>query len=165
MVAGEREPLLSAAKSDASPEMRAQAIQLLGAMGAGSQLADLYASESNVEVRSRILQGLQISGNTQKLIEVAKTEKDPKLRSRAIQVLGVIRSPDASSALAEMYAGTTDTESRSQVLRALFVQGNAKQLIEIARTETNPDLKKAAVQHLSHMKNKEATEYLIELLK
>jgi HEAT repeat protein len=165
MVAGEREPLLAAAKTDSSPEMRAQAIQLLGAMGAGSQLAELYSSESNPDVRARILQGLHVSGNTQKLIEVAKGETDPKLRSRAIQLLGTMKSPQTAEALTAMYAGSTDTESRSQILRALFVQGNAAQLVEIARRETNPDLRKAAVQHLSHMKNKEATDYLIELLK
>jgi HEAT repeat protein len=165
MVAGEREPLLAAAKSDASPEMRAQAIQLLGAMGASSQLADLYASESNADVRARILQGLQISGNSQKLIEVAKSENDPRLRSRAIQILGTMNSPQSAEALGAMYTGSTDAETRSQILRALFTQGNAKQLVEIARNEKNPDLKKAAVQHLSHMKSKEATDYLLELLK
>lgn len=164
MVSGAREPLLAAAKSDASPEMRMQAIQLLGAMGASSQLSDLYASETNAEVRARLLQGLQSSGNTQKLIEVAKAENDPKLRSRAIQLLGTIRSPEVADALAGMYA-SSDSEGKNQVLRALFVQGNAKQLVEIARKETNPELKKAAVQHLSHMKSKEATDYLVELLK
>jgi HEAT repeat protein len=164
MVAGEREPILSAAKSDSSPEMRMQAIQLLGAMGAGSQLADLYASETNADVRARVLQGLQVSGNTQKLIEVAKGENDPKLRSRAIQMLGTVNSPQVADALVGMY-GSSDSEVKKQVLRALFTQGNAKQLVEIARRETNPELRKSAVQHLSHMNNKDATDYLVDLLK
>jgi HEAT repeat protein len=165
LAAGEREPLLAAAKSEQSPELRMQAIQLLGAMGATSQLADLYASESSVDVRSRILQSLHASGNSQKLIEVAKSENDPKLRARAIQLLGTMNSPQAAEALTAIYTGTSDTEVRASVLRSLFTSGNAKQLVEIARRETNPDLKKAAVSHLTHMKSREATDYLMELLK
>ncbi len=38
------------------------------------------------------------------------------------------------------------------LLRALFVQGNAAALFEIAKAEKDPELKKRAVAHLSHMK-------------
>ena len=165
MVSGNREPLLAIAKSDSTTEIRAQAIQLLGAMGASSQLSDLYASESAPEVRDQILRALFTSGNVAKLIEVAKGESDPRLRQRAIQYLGTTNSPQAADALVGIYGSNSDTETRSRVLRALFTQGNAKHLVEIARNESNPDLKKAAVQHLSHMKSKEATDYLLELLK
>ena len=165
MVSGQREPLLAAAKSDSSPELRAQAIELLGAMGASSQLSDLYSSESSVDVRDRILRALFTSGNVPKLIEVAKGEGDAKLRARAIQYLGTTNSPQAADALVGIYNSNSDAETRGRVLRALFTQNNAKQLVEIARKETNPELKKAAVQHLSHMRSKEATDYLVELLK
>ena len=165
MVSGQREPLLAIAKSDSSAELRGQAIQLLGAMGASSQLSDLYASEGAVEVRDQILRALFTSGNVPKLIEVAKGEGDAKLRARAIQYLGTTNSPQAADALVGIYNSNSDTDTRARVLRALFTQNNARQLVEIARKETNPELKKTAVQHLSHMRNKEATDYLVELLK
>jgi hypothetical protein len=41
---------------------------------------------------------------------------------------------------------------------------SAKGLVEIARKETNPELKREAVQMLSNMKSKEATDYLMELI-
>jgi DNA helicase TIP49 (TBP-interacting protein) len=46
----------------------------------------------------------------------------------------------------------------------LFIQGNSKAIIEIAKKETDPTLKHEAVQKLSIMHSKEGTEYLMELL-
>ena len=105
------------------------------------------------------------SGNVPKLIEVAKGESDPKLRLRAIQYLGTTNSPQAADALVGIYQSSTDKETRKRVLRALFTQGNAKQLVEIARKETDPELKRTAVECLSNMRSKEATDFLMELLK
>ena len=51
------------------------------------------------------------------------------------------------------------------MLNAFFVQGNAKALIEVARQEQDPSLKKEAIEKLSVMGSKEATEYFMELLK
>jgi hypothetical protein len=44
------------------------------------------------------------------------------------------------------------------------VQNNATALIEIARKETDLNLKKAIVNQLSVMHSKEATDYLMEIL-
>ena len=51
-----------------------------------------------------------------------------------------------------------------EVLNAFFVGGDAHELVEIARKETDPELKKAAVSKLSVMGSKEGTQYLMELL-
>ena len=164
MVSGERDRLLTVAKSDQAPELRGAAIRYLGHMGAAAQLADLYGSESSAEVRSRIMQSLFESGHSQKLIEIAKTEKDPALRERAIRHLGTMNSTTAGAALAEIYAANSDLETRKRILQALFQQGNAKQIVEVARKETNADLRRSAVQHLSNMRSKEATDFLMEIL-
>jgi hypothetical protein len=50
------------------------------------------------------------------------------------------------------------------VIKSLFLQGNAKALIEIARQETDPELKQEAVKKLSLIGSKEATDYLMEIL-
>jgi hypothetical protein len=49
-------------------------------------------------------------------------------------------------------------------LNAYFLQGNAKALVAIARTEKDPELRKTAVSKLALMNSKEGTEYLMELL-
>jgi hypothetical protein len=52
------------------------------------------------------------------------------------------------------------------VLNALFIQGNADAIIQIARSEKDPDLRNEAVQKLSLMShNKAALDFMLELLK
>ena len=165
MVSGERDRLFAIAKSDPAVEMRKHAVRYLGVMGANGQLEGMYAAESSVEIRSQIMQALFVGGNTRKLIEIAKAEKDPGLRERAIRHLGTMNNPEAADALVAVYAAAgSDTDLRKKILQSLFVQGNVKQLVEVARKETNPELRRAAVQQLSLMKNKEATDFLMELL-
>lgn len=165
MVSGERDRLLQIAKSDANVTLRKDAIHWLGTMGASSQLADLYAAESSPEVRGRIMHAIFVSGNSAKMIEFAKTEKDPKLRNQAIHHLGTMKSAETAAALVSLYGSSSELDSKRQVLHSLFVQGSAKQIVEIARKEPNVELKKQAVQHLSNMRSKEATDFLEELLK
>ena len=67
--------------------------------------------------------------------------------------------------LKSIYASDKDTHVRQAVLNGFFVQGNATALIEIAKQESDPALKREAVQKLSIMGSKEATDYMLELLK
>ena len=67
--------------------------------------------------------------------------------------------------LVEMYGAPSQTpEIKKAVVEGLFMQGNAKALVDIARKETDPGLRKELVSRLSMMKSKEATDFLEELL-
>jgi hypothetical protein len=50
------------------------------------------------------------------------------------------------------------------VINALFVQNNAESLVAIARKETDPTLRRELISKLSTMRNKVATDYLLEIL-
>jgi HEAT repeat protein len=165
MASGDKERLFSAAKSESDVALRREAIQLLGATKAIPELTQLYGAETNVEVKEAIMQGLFVGGAHDRLIELAKSETDPKLRRRAINQLGAMgRSPQAADALVAMYGTEPDQRLKRDILNALFHQQNVTRIIEIARKETDPELKRDAVQRLSNMKSKEATDFLIELL-
>jgi hypothetical protein len=66
--------------------------------------------------------------------------------------------------LLAIYAKETDRGLRADVLNALFIEGNATALVTIARGEKDQGLKKEAVQKLSLMDSKEATDYMMEIL-
>jgi len=165
MVAGDRERLLSVAKTETTPELRGEAVQQLGVMHAGAELNDLYQTESSADVKKRILQAMFVGGQSDKLIELAKGEKDPELRKSAIHNLGLTRSAGTAGALTAIYASDASADVRKAVVNALFLQSNAKALVDLARAEKNPELKKDIVSKLSLMKSKDATDYLMELLK
>lgn len=163
MLAGDRPRVLAAAQSERVPELRLDAIQQLGLMGGQTEMWQLYQQESSVDVKEKILHSMFLGGNTEKLVEVARTEKDPALRRAAIHSLALI-GKKSGDALAPLYAGEQDKDIRKEIIGALFLQGNAHALVEIARKETDPELKKQAVSKLSLMHSKEGADYLMELL-
>lgn len=164
MVSGDRERLFALAKNEKAEELRRDAIRQLGLVHAQNELQQLYQSETSRENREAILQAFFLAGEAAKLVDVAQNEKDPGLRRTAIRNLGLIHSGDSSKALQAIYAKETDRGLREEVLNAYFLQGNATALVAIARSEKDPELKKAAVQKLSLMHSKEAADYLMELL-
>ncbi|HEY2942989.1 MAG TPA: HEAT repeat domain-containing protein [Vicinamibacteria bacterium] len=163
MVSGQKARVLAAARGEKSEELRKTAIHLLGVMGAQTELWDMYQAESSVEVKKSILHAMFVGGGSERLTEVARGEKDPELRKAAIHSLGVM-GDRTGPVLLSIYASDPDRDVRRQILHALFVQGNVKALIQIARTEKDTDLRKEAVGQLSHMGSKEATDFLLELL-
>ncbi len=161
--ARDKERLFALAKSESNEELRREAIDSLGGMQATDELWQLYA-ESSGETKAWVLRSIGSRGGIEKLLELARNEKDLKARSTAVQLLGRVRTQQAADALVAMYASETDASIRKSVVSGLYSQGNAKALVEIARKETNLELKRYIVERLSNMKSKEANDFLVELL-
>jgi HEAT repeat protein len=164
MTSNDRARLLSVAKTEKDEALRGEAARQLGNMRAGAELSELYQGEQSVEVKKQILQGMFQGGFADKLIELAKGEKDSELRRTAIRYLGNMRRTETTDALVGIYASDANVDVRKAIVNALFTQNNAKALVDIARAEKNPEMKKDIVSKLSNMKSKEATDYLLELL-
>jgi hypothetical protein len=77
----------------------------------------------------------------------------------------MMNRPGSAETLVSIYGSDTSVESRRAVVNALFMQRNAKALVDLARKEKDPQIKKDIVSKLSVMKAPEATDYLLELLK
>jgi tetratricopeptide (TPR) repeat protein len=165
MMAGDRERLLTLARTETDAGLRSEAVRQLGMMHGGTELTQLYQSESSPEVKKQILQAMFVSGDADKLIELARSEPDAELRKTAIRDLGLMKRQGTTEALTGIYASDATVDVRKAVVNALFLQNNAAALVTLARGEKNPDLKKEIVSRLSMMKSKEATDYLMELLK
>ena len=166
MVSGDRTRLLGLAKSETTPELRGEAVQQLGVMGAHAELADLYSTETSVDVKKRIIQAMFVGGSADKLMELAKNEKDPTLRRSAVRNLGLMGANRTGDAIKAIYQSDTSPEIRKEAINALFLQNNGRILVELARAEKDPAMKKEMVSKMSIMgKSKEVTDYLLELLK
>jgi tetratricopeptide (TPR) repeat protein len=167
MVSGDRARLLGLAKSETNAELRGAAVQQLGVMGAHAELAELYSTETSVDVKKRIIQAMFVGGNADKLIDLAKTEKDPQLRRAAVRNLGLMGGSRTGDAIKQIYLASDSTpEIKKEAINALFLQNNGKTLVELARAEKDPAMKKEMVNKMSMMgKSKEITDYLLEILK
>lgn len=164
MISGDKEDLFAAAKDEKDDGLRREAIRQLGLVHGIDELQQLYQKEKSTDVKREILQAFFLAGDSGRLVEAANGEKDPELRRAAVRNLGLIDSADSGKALQTIYGKEKDREVREEVLNAYFIQGNASALVAIARSEKDPELKKAAVSKLSLMGSKEATDYLMEIL-
>jgi HEAT repeat protein len=165
MVSRDRDHLLTAARAEQDPELRVEAIRQLGNMRADDALAELYAKETSADVKKQIIRSLGNARNADRLLTLAQSEQDPELRRTAIRSMGQMPRTDTGERLVAMYEKEQSPEVKKAVVDALFVQNNATALVALARKEKDGDMKVELVKRLSNMHEKEAQDYLIELLK
>jgi len=163
MIAGDKNRVLTAATSEKDANLREKAIHFLGVMGARSELATLYANEPVRDVKAEIIQALFISGDAARIGDLARTEKDPALRREAIRKLGLMGGT-TSATLLSLYNAETSFEGKKAVIEALFLQGNARALIDLSKKETSLPLRKEALRKLSIMDDEEALKYMLLIL-
>ena len=162
MASHETEALLQIARTEQNPALRAEAIRYAGMSGA--DIWPLYSTSGSVEARQAVVEALFLKGDAGHLAELARADKDGQVRNGAIRHLGNLSREKTGELLASLYASESDKGVKGEILRALFVQQYAKTLIEVARKESDPSLKRDAVRHLTMMKTPEAQEFLVELL-
>lgn len=162
MVAGDRARVLAAAKGEQDVKLRTHAIHLLGVMGARADLHAMYASETSRDAKEEILQALFVAGDVDRMSDLARNEKDMSLRVEAIRRLGMMSRRSGETLVALYNEG--NAEVKDAVLDGLFVQGNAKALIDLAKKEKNAELKREILQKLSVMGNDDAIAYMLQIL-
>ena len=163
MLSGSRDFLFNAAKTETNPELRREAIRQLALSGGQDQLWQLYKSENSQGNKREILQSMFLTGDSGKLADLARNEKDPGLRASAIKSLGLMGSHGDD--LVSIFKSDQNPEVRHAVLQALFLQGNGKALVDLARNEKDPAVKREIVKKMSLVQSKEVTDYMMEILK
>jgi len=160
------EILANSAKGIGNLDLQIRAIRYLGVMnGPGSEqiLEDVYRSSSDEGVKRAIIRSFMVSGNRARLAAIAgDANSSPALRGEAVQQLGAMRAGDE---LVRLYARESAPEVKKRIVTGLFIGQDATRLVALARAEKDVQLKKEIVSKLSLMKSKEATDYLVELLK
>jgi len=166
LVMGAPDKVLQVAQHETDPELARHAINELGAMGAISQLSSMYQASTNKDLKAAILNAFVAAGakGAGALSAIATSEQDPELRRKAIRNMGVAGGPSTIPTLLSIYSKSTDDESRDAVLDALFVAGDAHDLVALARSEKDPSVKRKIVGKLAVMHNREATDYMMEIL-
>ncbi len=156
------------AKGGSNPDLQLTAVQYLGTYRSKESrqlLAEVYGSVRDVNVKRAVLRSFEMSRDIDDLDKIAKSEQNTDLRREAVRELGNIHDDQAVADLVSLYGAQTDREIKTDIINALGNQQAVKQIIECARKESDPELKKAAVRRLSEMRSKEAMDYLMELLK
>lgn len=158
--------LLEAARKETNPNLTRQAVNALGALGSVSDLATLYQSTNQTEMKSKILNAFVASGKRgfEPLSNIARTEQDRTLRIKAIRNLGLMGRENAVPVLVATYQKSADKETKKAAAEGLFLAQDSHDLIALAKEEKDPEAKQVLVRYLSLINNKEASDYMMELL-
>ena len=166
MVSGDRARLLASPRARPTPTCAARPCSSSASWARMRSSPSSIRPRQSVDVKKRIIQAMFVGGNADKLIELAKSEKDPTLRRSAVRNLGLMGASRTGDAIKAIYQSDTSPEIRKEAINALFLQNNGRILVELARAEKDPAMKKEMVSKMSNMgKSKEVTDYLLELLK
>jgi hypothetical protein len=159
--------LVDYAKGSGNPDLQLRAIQYVGTWGTKDSqqtLLGIYSSSTDARVKNAILQALMSSRANDALMNIAKSEKDTSLRDSAIRYMVSNKSAPVEGLL-ELYA-TSDAQAKRAIVDGFMGRRDGKTLVDLGRKETDPATKKFIVERLSSMHdNKEAMDYMIELLK
>ena len=164
MVSKNKDALFNLAKVEKNASLRQESIRHLGALKATDQLAQLYSTETETDAKVQIIRSLGAAGASDKLVALARTEKDERVRSQILRSVTGSRTTPAD-VLAQLYGSASDAKGKREVVDGLAGRNDAKALVELARKESDPEIKKFIVSRLAGMKAKEATDYMMELLK
>jgi len=158
--------VLAAARGEQNQELAITAIHTLGAMHSVNELTALYRDSKDARIKREILNAFVACGpdGAEQLKAIASSEQNPELRSRAIRNLGAIGGANAGPTLVSAYQSSSDPESKKAAVEGLFISNDAHDLVTLARAEKDPALKQEIVSKLSVMHNKEATDYMLEIL-
>src|SRR5262249_23462498 len=158
-----RDVLVGIAKGGSNPDLQMKAVQYLGINGGRENraaLAEIYSSSSDVDLKKRILNSFMVAGDKERVLAAAQTEQNAELRASAVQQLGVMSAGDE---LWSLYQKESTVDVKKQIIRALFVGGNGTRLTEIAKSDSNAELRLLAVPNLGVMGSKRTGDALVEI--
>ena len=141
------------ARDSNNPDLQADAIHMLGIASSQASielLAELYRDTDNDKVKRAVIEAYIIADESDKLLtlllDLLKSEQDPELQNEMIHALGVM---DATDALKDIYPSLKRKETRVAALEAFSISGSDEILREVLDTETDPELRKAAIHGIA----------------
>ena len=141
--------VIDAAKASPDPELRAEAIRMLGVSGenrAIERLREIYAQSKDAHEKRQIIDAWLVADRKDLVLASARSETDPSVRAKAIETLGAL---DASAELKQLFDVTQDADNRHAIIQALGVAGNSDALAQIAGDAKLPEAtRKEALQSL-----------------
>ena len=155
LIADRKEEVYQAALNAKSEEEAAEAINILGAMGAVEELRKLGERPN---ASRKLVDAYAISGDLASLRKIADSHADPSVRAQAVQQIGVIGDDPARSALREIYTRSTDAQIKEAALHGLLIADDEKGVLALYRAATTAEEKRALLRTRTMMGGDAALE-------
>src|SRR3569833_1086533 len=86
----------------------------------------------------------------QVVADYAKSAADPNLQVRAIRYIGRSGAKDTQQQIAALYPTAPTAQVREEIIRSLSNAGSTDALMNINRSEKDPDLRNHAIRYLAY---------------
>jgi hypothetical protein len=128
----------------ADPDRGVPIIEKMLAGGASPRVRDraLFVLSQNRSTRARDV-----------MLNTAKNNANPDLQRTAIRYLGMMGGADDREVLNGIYRSATDASVKRTILQSYFMSGNVDRMVDIAKTEKDGDLRRAAIHNLGVMRS------------
>jgi len=124
------------------------AVDMLGAMGAGNELRELRGQAG---VSESLIDAYAISGDASTLRELAMDGSDPELQTKAIEALGIVGGDQVDSTLVEIYRDANSDEVREAALTGMLISGHDSGVLELYQSASDPAEKRQLLEYLVMM--------------
>ncbi|HEY6989125.1 MAG TPA: HEAT repeat domain-containing protein [Bryobacteraceae bacterium] len=115
-------------------------------------LQKLLTSNNSPKVKEKALFVLTQSRSVEAsrvLNAVARDTSNPDLQLKAIRYMGMMGSPEARKELATIYSASSDDHLKRAILHSFMQSGSRDFLLNAAKGEKNPDLRREAIRQLA----------------
>jgi HEAT repeat protein len=144
-----REIVGNYAKGATNPDLQSLAIQYMGSFGGKEnrdKLAEIYRSVSEVQLKRAVLRGLMMARDQEYLLQIAKSEQNPELQREAIRYAG-----NAGADVSALWSANASKEIKEAVLEGLMNRNNVEKLAEIAKSDSDPKVRREAIQYIGNI--------------
>ena len=147
--ADRKDLILAAARNEADPSARREAIQALGALDAAAELKQLFDATHDAQNQREIIQALGVAGNVQALASIAAGGQPENIRTEALQALGVAGENGGAAQLVKLYPQMTTPALRDAVMQGLLVAGDGDALMQLYKQAKSKEEKQALLRTLT----------------
>ena len=141
--------LVMQAARGGDPELRGEAIRMLGISGddaAMSRLMEIYKTSKSTPEKRDVIQAWLVADRKDLVLDAARNETDASVRREAINALGAM---DGSAELKQLFGSVKEADNQKSIVEALGVAGDRAGLAAIvADGGVGEDTRIAALQSL-----------------
>jgi len=148
MIAGDKQAVFEIAANADNEDDFAEAVDMLGAMGARNELREL---RSRTGMSDALIDAYAISGDFETLRELALDGSNVELQTQAIEAMGIVGGEQVDTTLVEIYRNAASDEVREAALEGLLISGHDAGVLELYRSSEDSAEKKELLEYLVMM--------------
>ena len=160
MVAGRKDLIVAAARNDPDERARRTAIQMLGAMGAGPELKQMFDANQDERTRRNVVEALGVAGDVDAIAAIAGGNYSEDVRAHAMHALGVAGSRGGRDALIREYGRASSEKIRKAALQGLLITGDTKAVMGLYRSAKSSEEKQELLRTITIMDGDAAVDLI-----